>query len=198
MTYMTRVFPPTASFHHVLHIQQPSLYTHCYLCNPPNYGGVLTPPSTPFTATPSLNPLPSSLSIPFTCINPPFFHVFPLTSPALYHRGREVKKSGGGGRNWGNDAAADVDSAAAPTEQGDGAGWGANGSAAAPSAEVRVDDYMQLFVGHHVWCFGILGLSRVASLLFLYLRTPCLVFRNLVPQPSCIVAVFVLRHQVAL
>lgn len=49
-----------------------------------------------------------------------------------------MKKSGGGGRNWGNDNAADVDSAAANTNEnndGEGAGWGANG-AAAPNAEV--------------------------------------------------------------
>ena len=52
-------------------------------------------------------------------------------------RGREVKKSGGGGRNWGNDNAADIDSAAANTNEnndGDGAGWGSNG--AAPGTEV--------------------------------------------------------------
>ena len=54
---------------------------------------------------------------------------------AFLNRGREVKKSGGGGRNWGNDNAADIDSAAANTNDGEGAGWGANG-AAAPSAEV--------------------------------------------------------------
>lgn len=46
-----------------------------------------------------------------------------------------MKKSGGGGRNWGNDNAADIDSAAANTNDGEGAGWGSNG-AAAPSAEV--------------------------------------------------------------
>lgn len=50
-----------------------------------------------------------------------------------------MKKSGGGGRNWGNDAAAGMDNAAANAEneaEGDqGSGWGANGSAA-PNAEV--------------------------------------------------------------
>lgn len=51
-------------------------------------------------------------------------------------RGREVKKSGGGGRNWGNDAAAGMDNAAANAENDEGAGWGANG--AAPNAEVCV------------------------------------------------------------
>lgn len=48
-----------------------------------------------------------------------------------------MKKSGGGGRNWGNDAAAGMDSAAAGAENGgDGpaGNWGANG--AAPNAEV--------------------------------------------------------------
>lgn len=47
-------------------------------------------------------------------------------------RGREVKKSGGGGRNWGNDAAAGMDNAAATAENdGDGpaGNWGANGAA---------------------------------------------------------------------
>lgn len=49
-----------------------------------------------------------------------------------------MKKSGGGGRNWGNDAAAGMDNAAAGAENdGDGpaGNWGANG--AAPNAEVR-------------------------------------------------------------
>lgn len=48
-----------------------------------------------------------------------------------------MKKSGGGGRNWGNDAAAGMDSAAAGAENGgDGpaGNWGANGGA--PNAEV--------------------------------------------------------------
>lgn len=47
-----------------------------------------------------------------------------------------MKKSGGGGRNWGNDAAAGMDNAAANAENDDGAGagWGANGTA--PNAEV--------------------------------------------------------------
>lgn len=50
-------------------------------------------------------------------------------------RGREVKKGGGGGRNWGNDASAYVDSAAATADNNadvDGAGWGtgtSNGNA---------------------------------------------------------------------
>lgn len=48
--------------------------------------------------------------------------------PALYSRGREVKKGGGGGRNWGNDASADVDSAAATADatEAEGTGWDAN------------------------------------------------------------------------
>lgn len=46
-----------------------------------------------------------------------------------------MKKSGGGGRNWGNDAAAGMDNAAANAENdGEEASWGANG--AAPNAEV--------------------------------------------------------------
>ncbi|CAN0195445.1 unnamed protein product [Ectocarpus sp. 12 AP-2014] len=60
------------------------------------------------------------------------------TVAILLEKGREIKKSGGGGRNWGNDAAAGMDNAAANAEneaEGDqGAGWGANGSAA-PNAE---------------------------------------------------------------
>lgn len=43
-------------------------------------------------------------------------------------RGREVKKSGGGGRNWGNDAAAGMDNAAASADT-DGNWGGANGTA---------------------------------------------------------------------
>lgn len=65
-------------------------------------------------------------------------------------RGREVKKSGGGGRNWGNDNAADVDSAAANTNEnneGEGAGWGANGAAPAPNAEVNLLSSVDLVFG---------------------------------------------------
>lgn len=48
-----------------------------------------------------------------------------------------MKKSGGGGRNWGNDAAAGMDNAAAGAEndgEGPAGNWGANG--VAPNAEV--------------------------------------------------------------
>lgn len=50
-----------------------------------------------------------------------------------------MKKSGGGGRNWGNDASAGADSANAPDDANDteGSGWGANGAAAPSNAEVR-------------------------------------------------------------
>lgn len=68
-------------------------------------------------------------------------------------RGREVKKSGGGGHNWGKDAAAGIDNAiaAGALEADGGAGWAANGNA----AEVRYCCALfvrPLFV--HMSCFG--------------------------------------------
>lgn len=65
--------------------------------------------------------------------------LFSHLAMACLCRGREVKKSGGGGRNWGNDASAGMDSANANADANDaeGGGWGANGAgAAAPSNEV--------------------------------------------------------------
>lgn len=49
-----------------------------------------------------------------------------------------MKKSGGGGRNWGNDAAADVDSAAATADSAEteGTGWGAGASNGTAGGEV--------------------------------------------------------------
>ncbi|CAM9331741.1 unnamed protein product, partial [Scytosiphon promiscuus] len=57
-------------------------------------------------------------------------------------RGREMKKSGGGGRNWGNDAAAGMDNAAATAalDAEGGAGWAANGNAAEDPEATEVVD----------------------------------------------------------
>lgn len=49
-----------------------------------------------------------------------------------------MKKSGGGGRNWGNDASADVDSAAATGAENmdqEGTSWAANGTTAVPEVQ---------------------------------------------------------------
>lgn len=69
-----------------------------------------------------------------------------------------MKKSGGGGRNWGNDAAAGMDNAAAGAEndgEGPAGNWGANG--AAPNAEVFVCvSCVSCVCGCvRVWCVGV-------------------------------------------
>lgn len=56
-------------------------------------------------------------------------------------RGREIKKNGGGGRNWGNDSTAEEDNEAANAEvdreenSAEGSGWGATNGAT--ETEVR-------------------------------------------------------------
>ncbi|CAN0024563.1 unnamed protein product, partial [Hapterophycus canaliculatus] len=64
------------------------------------------------------------------------------TPRPLLPLGREVKKSGGGGRNWGNDAAAGMDNAAASAalDAEGGAGWAANGNAAEDPEAAEVVD----------------------------------------------------------
>lgn len=71
-------------------------------------------------------------------------------------RGREVKKSGGGGRNWGNDAAAGMDSANANADanDGEGGGWGANGaSSAATTNEVCTPCFWWIKILDHFLSF---------------------------------------------